>query len=629
MAFLDTRDERKSRNLLATWTDKQVVRDDEGEMKGIYLDVQLDQSHLTPMDVVGGKAQYNPHLAGAFDHRQDDGKLCSDRHLKYYSRYQFDQMMAVSEPIQVGDVHAIAFNANVFPSKNKQTGDTDFVVCCEKDINKAQTPEDIERIDAYNVANRFMTSRHELTAEVLDAQLDVSKMAFDHEYLWHRAVDYLDATREWPDNRTVYEKHDDEMSLRQRIYGRSGYDLAAEGEYMVRSVTVDAMGPYDLRKSYDDAVAAVDHMRGPGGSRFSLISSKLISNPDVLKQEQEKHDGVMYVDTKTGLIDIVRDFGNGADCRSVVLGDHGAVALGDAFTVDDPLPVRPHVVPVWYDTLDRQLEREAGKTVSNGYGSYKEMLDAWIDKDVGLGTEHGVELYEQTRKLLDDSRFKDNGERTLNPRAACTGIKPGKVSMSVPMIALWTDGNMTRDKATGEVNGVYLDVQIDQSDLTAGNIEDGSAFSSPSLSYAPNGRSGSPNQVWYSKQAFDAMLEAGSTADVGKVHGCSFIGNVRGFETKGKSVKSIVLTPKEIPEDASIYDRQDFEAYNQVNKLGPSPHEQFSSDDLKRQFDVTHQVRAKTKLTMDTALYREYKDIATSVQHAREARDLMFDGSYD
>lgn len=131
------------------YSDQQITKNRAGEMTGVYLDVQVDQSGFTDQDVLSGKAQTNPHLD---THKTNNGRTS---HSVWYSKHQFDAMLSVGKPVplSVGNHvrNVIGLQADLMAK------DGHVVVLTPKDVNKVNTVSERAEILSYN-------SKHELNA---------------------------------------------------------------------------------------------------------------------------------------------------------------------------------------------------------------------------------------------------------------------------------------------------------------------------------------------------------------------------------------------------------------------------------------------------------------------------------
>lgn len=152
MAILRGPGAMKQLPLIAVWSDKQVTRGNDGkDVNGAYLDIQLDQSTLLKKDIEAGKAQTNPHI-------ESHKTMANDReftsHTVWYSKQQLDAMQSAGKTVKQSDGRmACAFTADVTPKVNESTKAKRMIVLLPKDPEKAKTPKDKARIDAYNAAH--------------------------------------------------------------------------------------------------------------------------------------------------------------------------------------------------------------------------------------------------------------------------------------------------------------------------------------------------------------------------------------------------------------------------------------------------------------------------------------------
>lgn len=179
--------------LLAMYTDRDVVFDEQGNKKGVWMDVQVDQSQLTKDDIRSGKGDPNPHLNSHCLTNEEGNSVIS--HRTFYTARQFDKMcgdagkkaivtdshysaevdwqtalMTMSsdpQTVQMGYMavangakrHAVPLIANVaFVKQRDEFGkESDYkqaIVLLPKDHKQHETPEESAKIDAYNARNQ-------------------------------------------------------------------------------------------------------------------------------------------------------------------------------------------------------------------------------------------------------------------------------------------------------------------------------------------------------------------------------------------------------------------------------------------------------------------------------------------
>ncbi len=245
---------------------------------------------------------------------------------------------------------------------------------------------------------------------------------------------------------------------------------------------------------------------------------------------------------------------------------------------------------VWLDSLERQKNMSKEDLPSTKHEHWAENMEAfrirskeWIDmiKDQGLETKSVDKAVENAKKEAPAAKAASASmEKSLSAKGNETETKPvdksnkvksrsaaGKFHKNQAVIAVWTNDDIVK-KADGTVKGAYLDIQIDQSNLSRKDVQNGKGLSSPSVHYAySQNPERKPNKVFYTARQMDMMQSVGTTTDAGKAHGCSFTANV--YTRKGVSGKdtSFVLLPKDEAFAKSNAELDDVRWYNSQNEL--------------------------------------------------------------
>ncbi|MBD5584294.1 MAG: hypothetical protein HDQ88_04375 [Clostridia bacterium] len=139
--------------LIGIWTDGDIKYDKNGNIKGAFIDMQVDQSHLTQEDIAAGRGYSSPSISYAFSRTPE---LSANK--KYYTKSQLDAMFKVGSMADYGGLHGCSFTANVYTKVNKETGKSDTMVCFPMDEKNARSAEDLDKIRWYNEKNKLKGS---------------------------------------------------------------------------------------------------------------------------------------------------------------------------------------------------------------------------------------------------------------------------------------------------------------------------------------------------------------------------------------------------------------------------------------------------------------------------------------
>ena len=533
--------------LIAMWNEKQVTHNNEGKMTGAYLDIQVDQSNLTDLDVLKGKAQGNPSLD---THKTRDGRVS---HGVWYSMDQINAMASVGGPSEYGVTKngnkqfAMAFAADVMPKSDN--GRRHMVVLLPKG-------SDNEADKAYNEKHPVVPSPNGMTKD------DYAQYLADGVGNARPGALYPDAVA----------RQGDVTRLRQYVASEAFLkDNIAELE-TISDLTLTNPGGSDVKSLTYMDLTAVNHMLERDGRLYPMDYSIALDD-EKFSEQCKLHDGFM----------VVNQFGDVAVTEFSRLGHDGfghelMEKLEDGGFSDRG---RKGCEIVWYDDKDRQEDYENDSPEllpAEQYKTWAESMKAFqaeIKSNIGLAPV---------------TQQKTTAEPVLDAKNASKGYQK-----SQPLIAVWTDEDVRYD-ANGKPKGAMVDVQVDQSGLTKDDIKAGKGFSSPSVHYAySQNPERKPNKLFYTQGQLDMMQAVGKTATAGKAHGCSFTANVYTRTGEGSKDTSFVCLPKDEARAKNEDELSDIRWYNDLNPLQGSVHETFTSKDLRNQFAVTTAVREMTK----------------------------------
>lgn len=168
-------------NLIASWKDSQVTTNDKtGEVNGVFLTVQKDQSMLTQKDAKEGKADTNPYLTSETKTFEKDGQQQEYvSHTLWYSKKQWESMTEAGTLVKQDDgTMAVAFKADVHKSTDKETKKSRIVVCTPKDLTKGQTGEALAKDQKYNEDHRMSPSDNKkIDSKLLARQEKITALA--------------------------------------------------------------------------------------------------------------------------------------------------------------------------------------------------------------------------------------------------------------------------------------------------------------------------------------------------------------------------------------------------------------------------------------------------------------------
>lgn len=551
--------------LIAMWNEKQVTHNNEGEMTGAYLDIQVDQSNLTDLDVLQGKAQANPSLD---THTTRDGRVS---HGVWYSMDQINTMASVGGPADAGVTKngnrrmAMVFSADVMPKGDN--GRKHMVVLLPK-------TSDSEADKAYNEKHPIAPSPNGMTKD-------------DYAQYLENGVEYARPGAPYPG---AVAAQSQVTQFRQHVASDAFLkDNLAELGDRVSDVSLVNPGGSDVRMLTAMVEEDVNRMLKRDG-RLYPIDYSIMLDDERLTLECLDHDGFMVVSADGGVS--IEEF----DHRH--FEDHGPqLANRLQYALRDR--ARNGTEIVWYDEKSTQEHMEAESPESLPAERHKfwdNAMKAFQDK---VKSDMGLAKVTQQKTMA---------EPVLDAKNASKGYQK-----SQPLIAVWTDEDVRYD-ANGKSKGAMVDVQVDQSMLTGDDIKAGKGFSSPSVHYAySQNPEQKPNKLFYTQGQLDMMQAVGKTATAGKAHGCSFTANVYTRTGEGNKDTSFVCLPKDESRAKDDKELADIRWYNDLNPLQGSIHETFTSKDLRNQFAVTTAVRDMTK-DKDAELQSAFTE-----EHAAEA----------
>lgn len=160
-------DKKSTRNvpLIAVWKDNQVMSNSNREGKtwtnAVFLDVQIDQSQLSVDDIKAGKGLSDPHLGVGREYRSVHGYDGVGYGVHYWIN-QLKDIQSAGTTVDMGDTHACAFTANVFPVPDRG-GLT--LVMTPKEVQANDTPEVVAKKEKFNSFNQVKPCGHEFTVE--------------------------------------------------------------------------------------------------------------------------------------------------------------------------------------------------------------------------------------------------------------------------------------------------------------------------------------------------------------------------------------------------------------------------------------------------------------------------------
>ncbi|MBD5585070.1 MAG: hypothetical protein HDQ88_08305 [Clostridia bacterium] len=161
---------------------------------------------------------------------------------------------------------------------------------------------------------------------------------------------------------------------------------------------------------------------------------------------------------------------------------------------------------------------------------------------------------------------------------------------NVPVIAMISDKQVKKN-ADGKILGYWVDLQVDQSNLTVEDARNGRAQTNPSLS-SHTARNGKyvDHGVYYTTNQVDIMRGVGTTVPTAK--GCAIAFTTNLFEKKDGKGNSCVLAmlPKDLEFAKTPEERAKIEYYNKMNPIS-GPNYEFTKESLENHMLVTNEAK--------------------------------------
>ena len=356
--------------------------------------------------------------------------------------------------------------------------------------------------------------------------------------------------------------------------------------------------------SFKGNVAPLKDMR-TGKTNMVVLMAK---DPSRAKDDTEREKIEKYnVHNKLG----PSDFGKADEVflkrqsmASDLIFDYEHMVMADAM---DPALTGLTEADLMLDDEDMGVSMEAeanGDRYNGNVGVASDRADGrsgdHIEAAFDAGVYDGQEPFDAEPVARNASAVPEHGAKSAGGKSGPDKLQARKAThhnyKNQALIGVWTDKDIRYDK-NGDIKVINIDMQVDQSSLSKQDIAAGKGYSSPSIQYAFSRTPALvPNKEFYTKKQLDYMLDAGSVADYGSLHGCSFTANVyvKHNDATGKA-KSIVCFPRDEANARSFEELDTIRWYNDVNKLSGSCHENFGPDDLRNQIEVTKSVRAMTE----------------------------------
>lgn len=208
---------------------------------------------------------------------------------------------------------------------------------------------------------------------------------------------------------------------------------------------------------------------------------------------------------------------------------------------------------------------------------------------------------------------------------------PGAMKQ-LPLMAVWSDSQVTKNNE-GKVTGCYLDVQVNQSDMTQKDAKGGKADSNPHLeshNASINGSKIVSHTVWYSQQQMDAMQSVGTTIkqENGK-NACAFTADVMARSNPKEpdaQKRVVVLLPKDPSRAKDPEEAKKMEAYNEAHPVSGAP-KGFNEKSLAKQEKITaiaKSVKAAAKSKSAEAAVEKTAETQAEAPAAEAEPDVPF-----
>ena len=138
------------KNLIATYKDSQVIKNEDGTRKGVFLQVQLDQTNLKKAELAQ-KADNDPYLVHATQVKT--GKTTTSA---FYTDAQVKKMEdAAGKTIDCNGTNLLAFKADISPAgKNEQFTGQRYVVNTKNEITASDFSHSKASLDKQKAATQ-------------------------------------------------------------------------------------------------------------------------------------------------------------------------------------------------------------------------------------------------------------------------------------------------------------------------------------------------------------------------------------------------------------------------------------------------------------------------------------------
>lgn len=213
-------------------------------------------------------------------------------------------------------------------------------------------------------------------------------------------------------------------------------------------------------------------------------------------------------------------------------------------------------------------------------------------RQAGDSEPKGVSINKETKFASSDGEVVR--EPVSEPKTEPTAMVEYKQDQ--PLLAVWSDKDTVYDDK-GNVKGVMVDFQVDQSNKTVEDAKAGRVYPNPSIrsAYGRNPEQ-QPKKTFCSKEMMDLLKDIGKTAVIGKMCGCSFTGTVAlALATHAKEICEVCF-PKN--KNKALEGYGNAAVYDQYAQIKPSVHETFTAKDLRNHMDVTAVASENTKESM-------------------------------
>ncbi|MBD5584296.1 MAG: hypothetical protein HDQ88_04385 [Clostridia bacterium] len=345
MAKFETAESMKGLRLVAVTSSRQATHNDKGDVTGNYIDVQVDQTHLTQDDIRKGKALVNPSIE---THKTKKGKFS---HSVWYGLDQMKHFEDVAPWTvaygahadgSVSAFHYLPFVGNIYP-RDMKDGSRKFVVLCPRD--PGSVPDDQRRkVIEYNERN-----------QILKSDRGVGERA-DRVAWAHRQQEIPLIVKAWRSGSMGKDQMEDAVFNIDPLFvdvDISPEESQSEESYMAR------------RRDMTEALCRMHDRDG----RLYPIDYTLMNDDAAWERAKSEHDGIMVVE-RTGdecTVTCIHGMHEADEIRATL--DSGRVA-GQEF--------------VWFDSKERQLDQELNhpdKMPAVEYETWQEHMDLWV-KDV-------------------------------------------------------------------------------------------------------------------------------------------------------------------------------------------------------------------------------------------------------